>query len=246
MPVHDWTLVDPGIFHHFHTVWTGRLSEELKANLPEGYYALAEQHLGRKQGDVLALHINEQPDALSAPEPPEGGGIAVAEAPPVVNRTLVASLKTKRRTLTIRHISGHQIIALVEILSPSNKSTANSVAEFIEKAAAALRAGIHVVLVDLFPPTKHDPHGIHAVLWDYVAGEEYILPEGKNLTLASYSAGSFTATAYVEHLAVGDSLKDMPLFLTSERYVNLPLNSTYEMTFNKMPDFWCNVLKGQS
>jgi len=43
MPVHDWTLVDAGIFHDFHTVWIGALRNVLSEGLlPEGYYALAE------------------------------------------------------------------------------------------------------------------------------------------------------------------------------------------------------------
>jgi hypothetical protein len=214
--MHDWTLVQTGIFHHFHIAWIIHLSESLKDVLPRGYYALAEQHLGRKQGDVLALHATD-PEAY-----PKGG----------------------RRTLTIRHISGHRIIALVEILSPSNKSSADSVIEFVHKALAALRAKIHLVVVDLFPPGSHDPQGIHAALWEHFDDDPYELPEGKVFTLASYAAGESTV-AYLDHLAVGDPLKDMPLFLTSERYVNLPLVATYESTFNRMPDFWRDVLEGR-
>ncbi len=45
MPIHDWTRVDAGIFHDFHTVWIGYLRTALNEGLlPEGYYALAEQH----------------------------------------------------------------------------------------------------------------------------------------------------------------------------------------------------------
>jgi hypothetical protein len=65
------------------------------------------------------------------------------------------------------------------------------------------------------------------------------------LTLVSYAAGLSTI-AYVEHRAVGDSLQDMPLFLTSDHYVNLPVESTYETAFAEMPDFWRDVLEGRS
>lgn len=244
MAVHDWTLVEAGIYHDFHMSWITHLKEALKGILPRGYYALAEQHLGRKVRDVLALHTSEPEMQSPAPEPPEGGAIAVAEAPPKVSQTLVASLPKGRRTLTIRHISGHRIIALVEILSPSNRNTDNGVREFVQKTLGALRSGIHVVLVDLFPPSKDSPQGMHAEVWGNFAADEYLLPEDKPLTLASYAAGP-TTIAYVEHLAVGDALKDMPLFLTSERYINLPLATTYETTFQAMPDFWRDVLQGK-
>ena len=48
MPVHDWTKVDAGIFHDFHTAWVIEIRNILNNGfLPEGYYALAEQHAGR-------------------------------------------------------------------------------------------------------------------------------------------------------------------------------------------------------
>src|SRR5262249_49125513 len=135
MPMHDWTLVDPDLFHDFHTSWIIHLKETLKGILPRGYYALAEQHLGRKQGDVLALQASDREDVTAQPEPPVDGAVAVAEMPPRVQRTLVAAplKKDVRRTLTIRHISGHRIIALVEILSPSNKRGIDSITEFLQK-----------------------------------------------------------------------------------------------------------------
>ena len=41
MPLHDWTRVDAGIFHDFHTVWIGILRTKLNAGLlPPDYFAL--------------------------------------------------------------------------------------------------------------------------------------------------------------------------------------------------------------
>jgi hypothetical protein len=49
MPVHDWTLVDSGIFHHFHNAWLNEISNKLNDGLlPQGCYALTEQHAGRR------------------------------------------------------------------------------------------------------------------------------------------------------------------------------------------------------
>ena len=245
MPVHDWTLVEAGIFHDFHTAWITHLKESLKPVLPRGYYALAEQHLGRKQGDVLALHSGPADFSAPPPEPPADGAVAVAVAPPSVHRTLVASPRGVRRTLTIRHISGHHIIALVEILSPANKRSADSIREFTDKALGALHSGIHLVIVDLLPPGTNDSQGMHAAVWECLESEAYALPGDKTLSLVSYAAGP-TITAYIQHLAVGDPLKDMPLFLTSARYVALPLTASYELAFGGMPDFWRDVLEGRT
>lgn len=48
MPVHDWTRVEDGIFHDFHCAWTIELRNAMNEGLlPDGFYALAEQHAGR-------------------------------------------------------------------------------------------------------------------------------------------------------------------------------------------------------
>jgi hypothetical protein len=38
----------------------------------------------------------------------------------------------------------------------------------------------------------------------------------------------------------------MPLFLNRERYVGLPLESTYQAAYQGMPAFWCEVLEAKS
>ena len=53
-----------------------------------------------------------------------------------------------------------------------------------------------------------------------------------------YDAGP-PRVAYVEPIAVGDVLPDMPLFLKPEFYVPAPLEATYQTTWNVFP----NVLK---
>jgi hypothetical protein len=70
MPVHDWTLVEAGIFHAFHTVWVGVIQNTLNEGLlPQGYCALAEQHVGRPIMDVLTLHAS--PVSGPPPLPPD-------------------------------------------------------------------------------------------------------------------------------------------------------------------------------
>jgi hypothetical protein len=56
MPVHGWTKVDDGIFHDFHCAWIIHLKESLNEGvLPDGYYAIAEQHARDRIPDVLKL-----------------------------------------------------------------------------------------------------------------------------------------------------------------------------------------------
>jgi hypothetical protein len=243
MPVHDWTRVDAGTFHDFHTAWVIHLKETLNGGLlPAGYYALAEQHAGRVIADVLTLEEGHQPE-----RPRETGPVAVAEAPPRVRRKVVAgpgaTYRAARRTLTVRHVSGHRIVALIEILSPANKDRSASVRDFVDKVHAALRHGCHLLVVDLFPPSPYDRAGIHGAIWEDFGPDEEPPPD-KPLTLAAYAALQLPE-AYVEPIAVGDVLPDMPLFLQPDGYVNVPLEVTYQAAYQGMPGYWRSLLEAQ-
>jgi hypothetical protein len=153
MPAHDWMRVDAGIFHAFHLAWLGQLQAALNGGLlPAGYYAMAEQHAGAAIPDFLTLHTSP-PGGL--PRHPRGSGVAtVTKTKPRVQRKLVARAapRARRRTLAVRHVSGHQIVALLDIVSQANKDRRRSVTEFVNKVVAAIPFGIHTSVVDLFPP----------------------------------------------------------------------------------------------
>ena len=45
------------------------------------------------------------------------------------------------------------------------------------------------------------------------------------------------------HVAVGDLLPDMPLFLEPEQAVEVPLETTYAAAFTEVPRRWRRVLE---
>jgi hypothetical protein len=126
--------------------------------------------------------------------------------------------------------------AVIEIVSPGNKSSKQAFQEFLEKSVTFIREGIHLLVIDLFPPTKRDPFGVHRAIWEDFEDDddEFVFPAGKNLILASYHA-SRLKEAYVEPVAIGDTLPDMPLFLVAGYHVNVPLETTYQTTWDVMP-----------
>jgi len=114
----------------------------------------------------------------------------------------------------------------------------------VEKAAEFLLHGVHLLVVDLQAPGARDPHGIHGNIWDDITGQAHAKPD-KPLTLAAYESGSAggSTRAYVQPVAVGDRLPDMPLFLEPGAHVLLPLNVTYERAFAALPRRWRRVLE---
>jgi Protein of unknown function (DUF4058) len=233
MPIHDWTRVDAGLFHAFHQSWIIKLCDSLNAeSLPSNYFALPEQSISGPVPDVLTLELA-----------PGGGessrtatGLAVATAPPRAELVQCAEDRIyvrKANRIVVRHRHG-QVVAVVEIVSPGNKASRNEFRTFVEKTSELIMQGIHLLVIDLFPPTRRDPRGVHRAIWDEFIEEDIAGPEGRPLTVAAYDAGP-PPVAYVKWAAVGDDLPEMPLFLKPGYYVPAPLEATYQETWGLFP-----------
>jgi hypothetical protein len=247
MPAHDWTKVSQGIFHDFHNSWIVALKNRLNADvLPSNYYALSEQVAGDTAPDVIALDLVPASERAALP-PAVGAGerrpVAVAPTATIVARAESLSYAALRKTLTIRHSSNHEMVALIEIASKANKASRAELERFLTKAQSALRQGIHLLIVDLYPPGRLDPLGLHAALWTALSQPAPDMPEDRPLVAAAYEAG-VELTAYVEPFAVDDRLPDMPLFLRSEGHVRVPLESTYMEGFASLPAYWRERVNG--
>ena len=114
MPVHDWSRVGVGIFHDFHLTWNVEIKKELNGGvLPPDHYCDDRTDCRRCGPRALTLQ-------------------AVAPIGAINDYAL------KRRSLVIRHTSDDRVVAIIEILSPGNKSSRHTVRSFVKKAAAYL------------------------------------------------------------------------------------------------------------
>jgi hypothetical protein len=236
MPLHDWTRVPAGLYHDFHQSWSIRIKDSLNSGLlPKGLSALVEQHARERVPDVLTIESFDRTASLA-----DGNGGVATMAPPVtriVRRTAAEAYAEKANRIVIRHhLDLDQIVAVIEIVSPGNKDGRGSFRAFVEKTVEFLKAGIHVLIVDPFPPTRRDPFGIHKAVWDELKEEDFEFPEGKDRILVSYQSLRSEYTAYVEPVAVGDELPDMPLFLARELHIKVPLESTNQATWEATPE----------
>jgi hypothetical protein len=243
MPMHDWTLVEAGIFHAFHHDWITELGRALNRGLlPEDYYALPEQQAAGFGPDVLTLQ--------SQTEDGDHGGLTggTATIVPVRPQTQFTAetdaefYRRKKSSLVVRHVSGDRIVAMLEVVSPGNKASRHAFQAFVAKACELLEHRIHLLILDPFPPGPRDPNGIHAAIWEEVEDDSFVLPEGKPLTFVAYEC-DLTTRAYIEPIAVGDALPNMPLFLRPDLHVEVPLESTYQTAFAAMPRRWRTVLE---
>jgi hypothetical protein len=75
-----------------------------------------------------------------------------------------------------------------------------------------------------------------------VQDDFFVLSPDKQLTLAAYECDVITR-AFIEPIAVGDRLPDMPLFLEPNGCVQIPLEATYQTAFAVMPRRWRDELQ---
>jgi hypothetical protein len=146
-----------------------------------------------------------------------------------------------QRTVVVRHTSDDRIVAMIEVLSAGNKSNRHAIRSLLDKATAALDSGVHLLLVDVHPPGPRDPNGIHAVVLNEIGTEEYVLARERPLTAVSYIGGA-VVEAFVGHFAVGQPIPEMPLFLTRENYVRVPLEAAYVAAWEDVPAQYQAVL----
>jgi len=252
MAVHDWTRVSQGILHHFHNAWTLRLADLLNGGvLPPHVYALSEQVAGETAPDIIALELidgstgDRRERTHPGPAPAERSTSATS-APPrtsIVARTEDLSYAALRRTIVIRHVENHEVVALIEIVSRANKASRAELARFLANSLSALKQHVHLVLVDLYPPGRLDPQGMHGAIWSALGQDPPGISPEKPLVAAGYEAGA-EVTAYVEPFAVGDPLPDIPLFLEIGAYVNVPLETAYAQAFESVPAYWRRQIEG--
>jgi hypothetical protein len=231
VPVHDWTRVHACIFHDFLCGWLVDLGRLLnRGNLPPEYYSL-----------LANLAEDVGPDVADLARP--GGGLDVADKLFIGDVDITDELKwyaRKTKSVTVRLATTHQVVGAIVIVSPGNKAMADELDAFVRKMKELLAVGIHLTVVDLFPAGPHDPSGIHPLIWGGPALENVDL--ARKRICASYVGGR-NREAYIEVATVGERLPNMPLFLAAGRYIQMPLDESYRIAFEHVPDLWREVLE---
>jgi hypothetical protein len=223
MPIHDWTRVGASVYHEFHGRWTYTIRDTLNAGLlPPGYVARAEQTM-RTMGPDVSAHRSRPP----AP-PSTSGHTAVAAGRVRYRATAVPKPSAfRQRRLGIYDAGDERLVAIIELVSLGNKAGRYAVGSFVRKVVRAVNEGVHALVIDPFPATRRTPHGLHSLIWEELGGERFDQPADQPLTLAAYEAADPAPRCYLEPVAVGQPLPDMPLFLEPDYSIDLPVEATY-------------------
>jgi len=235
--MHDWTRVEAGIYHAFHHEWISEIHRAVLRRLPKDYYSLPEQQAAGFGPDVLTLKIEDQ-------EPTESGGGVTTRVRPTTKlyqETDTDFYLGKQKSVAIRHVSGDRVVAMIEVVSPGNKNSAHALRAFTTKARQLLEDKIHLLIVDPFPAGRRDPNGLHAAIFEEFQDDPLPLPPEKPMSLIAYECDD-RIRAYLEPIAIGDALRDMPVFLMPGYSIEVPLEATYMAAWEAVPRRWQQVL----
>jgi hypothetical protein len=84
--------------------------------------------------------------------------------------------KQRQKSVAIRHASDDRIVAIVEVVTPGNKSSQQRLEAFVRKVCSLLRQGIHLLMPDLHLLTHRAPNGIHGAIWNIIGSSRRLPP----------------------------------------------------------------------
>jgi hypothetical protein len=228
MPLRD--LFDPkrkgpASWDMFHGQWPAMLVLHLKKVLPPGYMAGPLVHLGKlAEVDIGAF---ERDDSEFVSGSAGGGGVAVAAWPAKPTTIFQAAEKDYDEYEVRIYDNGRErtLVAAIEIVSPSNKDRPDHRRAFVSKCETLLRNGVCVSIIDLV--TVRGPNLYGELLQELGHEVKRSLPP---IYAATCRMLGLRVEAWDHPLQVGEPMPELPIWLSEELAISLPLEPSYEST----------------
>ena len=236
MPLRDHfrsPLDDVHSWDELHGMWPAMIVRELIKVLPEPYFAAPGVHLGTLYEIDVGTYRDPVPESKGL-EIDEGGVAVAAYAPPKPTLTLEPRLPNQDvyevRIYNSRR--NRRLVAVIEIVSPSNKDRPENRATSVAKAATLLKNNICVSIVDVV--STYD-FNLYAELMNFLHGVDPALgiepPPMYAATLRlRYEDRRRMMDNWYHPLAIGQPLPTLPIWLKETWAISLDLESSYEAT----------------
>jgi hypothetical protein len=220
---HSWDEV--------HGQWPGEIVRDLTKILPPGFRAAPKVHLGSPfEVDVSTYDLDTR-DTDATPEP-DGTATQAAPAPTF---TVEADL-SEQDEYEVRIYDaerGRHLVAAIEIVSPSNKDRPETRELFVGKVAAMLQQDVCVSLVDLVSVRRYNLYADLLTLLGRV--DPHLAPTPPHLYAVTIRnrkppKGRSRLDAWFYPMAAGQPLPTLPIWLSPDLRVELPLELSYQET----------------
>jgi hypothetical protein len=157
----DPYLEDTALWEGFHNRFIGMLDEMLSARVPPQFYV-------EDQSSDYIVAPNEigrpplRPDVYLVAMGPATSSSAVAVADRPITRPAVVTARypeeLRQRYLEVRDRLNHTVVAVLELLSPTNKSAGTASREaFVRKRFDMMAAPVHWIEIDLLRAGERPP-----------------------------------------------------------------------------------------
>jgi hypothetical protein len=215
----------------FHGQWPAAIVHHLRKQLPAGYVAEPRVHSGSQvEIDVAAF---EKDDAPSSGLTEGNGGLATAVWAPAQPSVAVETNLPDYDEYEVRIFDarrGRHLVAAIEIVSPANKDRPEHRNVFIAKCVALLQKGVAVSIIDLVT-NRH--FNLYSELLALIGHTD---PTMGNTPPDLYAASCrwtrqekrTLLQAWSHVLTLGQPLPTLPLWLSTDRFVPLHLEQSYE------------------
>ncbi len=237
MPLRDHfrpPLSERSSWDEVHGGWPMVIVQQLGKILPERFVAAPHVHLG-SQAEIDVASFDRHGGAQRKSSTSDDHGISTADWAPTAATLVVETELADFDEYEVRVYDasrGRQLVAAIELISPSNKDRPESRAQFVAKCAALLREGVSVALVDLV--TVRD-FNLYAELLQWIGQRDPVLEKHST---GIYAVSCSTRPRGRKHLletwnhplVVGRKLPVLPLWLADDLAVPLDLESSYEQT----------------
>jgi hypothetical protein len=212
-----------------HGAWPATIAYRLNDVLPPNYRCGLKVHLGPLvEADVATFERGEEADARTGSLPGAGSAWEAVAPTLLLETEELAPAEYEVRAYDTARAS--QLVAVVELVSPSNKDRLQSRAAFVDKCHALLQQQVCVAIVDLVT-------SLSANLYAELAARLGAKPPaiaGCSIYAVSCRTRPGRKGVRVEtwqhELRVGSPLPTLPLWLTETLPVDLELEATYEDT----------------
>ena len=232
MPLRDHfrsPVNDTHSWDELHGQWPGEIVRSLRKILPPGFRAGPNIHLGSPfEVDVSTYDLDSR-----NPEAVLGDGGTLAALSPTLTVEADLSEQDAYEVFVYDTERGRQLVAAIEIVSPSNKDRPESRESFIGKVAALLQKDVCVSIVDLVTVRQANLYAELLGLLD--RSDPKLAPTPPHLyavTLRSRKPPKRRPLidAWFYPMVLGQPLPTLPIWLTPELRVMLPLEESYEET----------------
>ena len=220
---HSWDEV--------HGQWPAEIVRSFLPILPAGFRAAPKVHLGSPiEVDVRAYDLDSRdPDVIVH----DANSALTTLSSPTLTVEADLAEQDQYEVLVYDVARGRQLVAAIEIVSPSNKDRPEARKVFVGKVASLLQQGVCVSIVDLVSVRQANLYADLLSLLD--RNDPKIAPVPPPLyavTLRSRKRPKRPTLldAWFFPMSIGQPLPTLPIWLTSELRVELPLETSYEET----------------